>query len=227
MDSSEPKEARIRWGPDCPCEGQLLGERTCPGMPNDTLPWDVQKWLNRSICYLVLDLDELRSTQVQSYSPGCANVPSWEGTLVQPGEYDWTIHLRWQCSLVSYYFDHLLNINHSVRHHWCNTLFKMLKVTSTLHLPRTTSNCQWCCVFECKPFSHNCCRIVCCFTSEGFNSSGFRRCWSTEHYLDRFWQGWPYLHPHSLHCHWCPRPFLLHCLHKPGDKYKHLHHNQY
>jgi len=33
-------------------KGQLLGKRTCPGMPNDTLPSAVQKWLNRSICYL-------------------------------------------------------------------------------------------------------------------------------------------------------------------------------
>jgi len=32
--------------PDHPWEGAiLLGERTCPGMPDDTLPWTVQKWL--------------------------------------------------------------------------------------------------------------------------------------------------------------------------------------
>jgi len=33
-------------------KGQLLAERTCPAMPNDILPWAVQKWLNRSICRL-------------------------------------------------------------------------------------------------------------------------------------------------------------------------------
>jgi len=33
-------------------EGQLLGGRACPGMPNNTLSWAVQKWLNQSICHL-------------------------------------------------------------------------------------------------------------------------------------------------------------------------------
>ena len=33
-------------------KGQLLGERTCWGMPNDTLQWPLQKWLNQSICLL-------------------------------------------------------------------------------------------------------------------------------------------------------------------------------
>ena len=35
-----------------PCEGAIIRERTCPGMPNDILPWAFQKWLNRSICRL-------------------------------------------------------------------------------------------------------------------------------------------------------------------------------
>jgi len=30
----------------------------------------------------------LKEAQVQSYLPGCASVPSWEGTLVPPDEYD-------------------------------------------------------------------------------------------------------------------------------------------
>jgi len=34
------------------CEEAILGERTCPGMPDDTLTWAVQKWLNRSRCRL-------------------------------------------------------------------------------------------------------------------------------------------------------------------------------
>ena len=29
-----------------------------------------------------------KEAQVQSYSPGGANVPTWEGTLAPPGEYD-------------------------------------------------------------------------------------------------------------------------------------------
>jgi len=33
-----------------------------------------------------VDLDGPKEAQVQSYLPGGANVPSWEGTLVPPGE---------------------------------------------------------------------------------------------------------------------------------------------
>jgi len=44
------------------------------------------KRLNRSIW--VVDLGAAKKAQVQSYSPGCANVPLWEGTLAEPGEYD-------------------------------------------------------------------------------------------------------------------------------------------
>jgi len=29
-------------------------------------------------------------------------------TLAPPGEYDWTVHVRWRCGLMSNYFDHLL-----------------------------------------------------------------------------------------------------------------------
>jgi len=29
-------------------------------------------------------------------------------TLAQPGEYDWTVHVRWRCAFLSNYFDHLL-----------------------------------------------------------------------------------------------------------------------
>jgi len=59
-----------------------------------------------AIC--VLDLSGPKEAQVQSYSPGGANVSSWEGTLAPPGEYDWTIPLRRRCGLISNYFDHLL-----------------------------------------------------------------------------------------------------------------------
>jgi len=34
---------------------QFLAERTCPGMPEDTLRWAVQKWLNRPRCNCSLD----------------------------------------------------------------------------------------------------------------------------------------------------------------------------
>ena len=35
-------------------------------------------------------------------------MPSGEGTLAQPGEYDWTVRLLRRCGLMSTYFDHLL-----------------------------------------------------------------------------------------------------------------------
>jgi len=54
MDLGGPKEACIRWGPDPHVKGQLLGQRTCPGMPNDILLWAVQKLLNWLICDLYL-----------------------------------------------------------------------------------------------------------------------------------------------------------------------------
>ena len=36
MDSGEPKEACIIWGPDPNTKGQLLGERMCLGIPDNT-----------------------------------------------------------------------------------------------------------------------------------------------------------------------------------------------
>ena len=45
--------------------------------------------VNRSICrFLVVDSGRPKEEQVQLYSLGGANMPSWEGTLTQPGEYD-------------------------------------------------------------------------------------------------------------------------------------------
>ena len=45
------------------------------------LPLAVQKRLNRSICCLGCGLEWPKDAQIQSYSPGDANVPSWEDTL--------------------------------------------------------------------------------------------------------------------------------------------------
>jgi len=49
-----------------------------------------------------------KEAQVQSYSPGGASVPTCEGTLVPPGEYELTACLWQQCGLMSIYFCHLL-----------------------------------------------------------------------------------------------------------------------
>jgi len=51
----------------------------------DTLRSSVQKQLNRSICSFGCGLGGLKEVQVQSYSPGGANVP-FQGTLAPPTE---------------------------------------------------------------------------------------------------------------------------------------------
>jgi len=58
----------------------------------------------------VVDSGRPKEAQVKSYLPGGANVPTWEGTLAPPGEYDWIVHLRRRCGLMSNYFDHLLSL---------------------------------------------------------------------------------------------------------------------
>jgi len=68
-------------------KGQFFGERTCRGMPDNTLPWAVQKWLNRSRC-LGCGLQWAQGSM--SYI-GC--------TLAQPGKYGWTVQVRRRCGL--------------------------------------------------------------------------------------------------------------------------------
>ena len=46
------KESWIRWGPDSPREGAILGKGSPIVKHRDFMPWTVQKWLNRSICRL-------------------------------------------------------------------------------------------------------------------------------------------------------------------------------
>jgi len=64
--------------------------------------------------FWVVDSGGPKEAWIQSYSPGGANVPSWEGTLAPPapGEYDWTVRLLRLCDLrhMSNYFDHLLTV---------------------------------------------------------------------------------------------------------------------
>jgi len=98
-------EAQI---PHAIAKGQLLGERTCL-VCLTTLPWAVQKWLNRSICCrLGCDSGGPKEAQVQLYSPGGVNVPTWKGTFAPASEYDWTLRLLRRCGLMTNYFEHLL-----------------------------------------------------------------------------------------------------------------------
>jgi len=100
-------ESRFRWGPDPPQEGAILGKKGHP-LSIGTFCRELCRndWTDRfAIC--VVDSGWPKEAQVQSYSLGGANVPTWEGTLAPPGEYDWTVRLWQRCGLMSYYFDHL------------------------------------------------------------------------------------------------------------------------
>jgi len=98
-----------------PPEGAIFGERRVHCKYRGFLPWAVQYgWTDRFAVWIV-DSGGPKEAQVQSYSPGGASVPTWEGTLAPPGEYDWTVCLRRRCGLMSNYFDHKLVIIIAVR----------------------------------------------------------------------------------------------------------------
>jgi len=85
-------------------------------VPDDTLRWAVQKWLNWSICRLGCGLVWHEGSTSSIIFVRWRQYPTWVGTIVPrqvgtlapPGEYDWTLRLQRQCSLMSNYFDHLL-----------------------------------------------------------------------------------------------------------------------
>jgi len=54
---------------------------------------------NQSRCYLRCGLYQ---AQWSMYQMGC--------TLAQPGKFDWTVHMRQRCGLMSNYFDHCFGI---------------------------------------------------------------------------------------------------------------------
>ena len=65
----------LDWAQIPHAKGQLLGERTCPGVPDDILTHRFNVWF--------VDSGGQKGAQIQSiaYIPGGANVPSLEGTL--------------------------------------------------------------------------------------------------------------------------------------------------
>jgi len=113
-DSGGHREPCIRWGPGTPIGRGIFGNlgarrAHCTCKYRDFLLWAVCK-IGRTDWFAVWIVDSggPKEAQVQSYSPGGANVPTWEGTLAPPGGYDWTVRLRQQCGLMSNYFDHFL-----------------------------------------------------------------------------------------------------------------------
>jgi len=102
-----PKEACIRQGPDLPYEGAIIRGNDMPGNARLHSAISCAKMAEPIyLPFVFVDLGGPKEAQVQLYSPGGANVPSWEGTLAAPGDYA----MRRQCCLVSNYFDHLLFI---------------------------------------------------------------------------------------------------------------------
>jgi len=78
-------------GPDPPMQskGTILRGNGWPTVKyRDCLPWAVQKWLNRLRCHLGYGVWWVQGS---TYWIGC--------TFAPPGKHDWTIHVRWRCSL--------------------------------------------------------------------------------------------------------------------------------
>jgi len=88
------------------------GKRGSPLQSIGTLWWAVQKRLNRSRCRLGV---WLRWAQGTMYYVVC--------TLPPPGEYHWTVHVRWRWGMLSNYFDHLFGRNAAVTNCHCEQYF--------------------------------------------------------------------------------------------------------
>jgi len=88
MDSGGLKEACIRWGTDPVCEGAIIRGKDMPGHARRHSAVSCAEPIKLPFGLWFVDSGGPKEAQVQSYSPGSANVPSSEGTLAQPGEYD-------------------------------------------------------------------------------------------------------------------------------------------
>ena len=102
-------------------------------MPKDTLPWALQKWLNRFRCRLGCGLAWVQGSMCYM---GC--------TLAPPGKYDSTVFVqmgrtkRWWCALMSDYFDHSLLLSSSYS-------YKMLDIFTV-----TCAYCYICLLMLCR-----------------------------------------------------------------------------
>jgi len=72
-----PRNHVLDGGPDTHVKGQLLGERTCPGMPINSLSSAVQK--------IAESQRKHKFNRICQVVPMCPHV---RGTFAQPGEYD-------------------------------------------------------------------------------------------------------------------------------------------
>jgi len=82
-----PRNHVLDGDTDPPWEGQFLGEGHAPTCPI-TFCSQLCKWLKRSICHLGCGLGWAEGSTRSIVFARCRHVPSWEGTLAPPGEYD-------------------------------------------------------------------------------------------------------------------------------------------
>jgi len=110
VDSGGPREACIRWDldPACLCREAVIRGKDMPRHARRHCHQLCKNGWTNWFAVWVVDSGGLKEGHVQSYLPVGSNVPSHEGTLMQPDEYDWTIRLWWRCACMSNYFDHLL-----------------------------------------------------------------------------------------------------------------------
>ena len=148
-------------GAQIPCEGAWLGERTCPSMPDDSLPWAAQNgWTDRFAVWVVDSGAGWVERSINSIAfARCARqYVLFGGNIGAPGEYDWTVRLRRRCGFMWNYFDHLLLIitsMHCVSSSW-NWIFLIkfsFKSRPGLNFGQLTSNLNyvWRCSLKLKP----------------------------------------------------------------------------
>jgi len=75
---------KLHGGPDPPMGRGDFGVKEAPVVKYRDCRELCKNRLSDRLAGLVVDSRRLKEAQVQSYSPGAANVPSW----AQPGEYD-------------------------------------------------------------------------------------------------------------------------------------------
>ena len=83
-----PRNYVLGEGPDPPMDRGNVGERGVH-CKVETFGRELSKQPETiDLPFGLWTLSGPKEARVQSYSPGGANVPSWKGTLVPPGEYD-------------------------------------------------------------------------------------------------------------------------------------------
>jgi len=94
-----PRNRVLDGCPDPPREGAILVDRGAHCEVWALSVVSCAKTAKPIDCRLDCGLEWAEAAHFQSYSPGGANVPSWEDTLPSPGEYDWITRLQRRCAL--------------------------------------------------------------------------------------------------------------------------------